>query len=262
MGKKLLDTSTHRTILDDMLKFASDLDQGSFINNNGSATGLFVGAKGIGKSLSCKVGLEAVSIQYLKVLALYIDFYGITDHHHRLNQLPLIDNIVMEALPFTLPWLHAAFLGSSGSALLEVVMEYLDKNGTRLMLVVDEMDELYRKKPTPVHGSTLGILQSLGNSRQGSVAIRLCGSSAVLPLLIGKNYREDTEFPLYKGAPNLNGTKYAVILVPTPFKRRYRSATASLPLSFASGPQHNCILQWNQSPSDAKSFSSGTCGYY
>ena len=98
----------------------------------------------------------------------------------------------------------------------------------RLFIVIDEMDELYRRHPQPAFSSTLGELQDLGNSEKGRVCVLLCGSSAVLPLLISVEYDDDdgilvsngirSQYPLLHGAPDLNCTKYKTLhlMSPTP----------------------------------------------
>ena len=105
----------------------------------------------------------------------------------------------------------------------DVVLESLMSKGKRLLLVVDEMDQLYRlnhaTSPDEARAAfrTLGSLALMGSVGGSVSAVLLCGSSAVLPLLITANATRDAglrqEYPAVVGAPNLNGTKYSELRV-------------------------------------------------
>eukprot|EP01041_Mallomonas_annulata_P007501 gene7501-15350_t len=93
------------------------------------------------------------------------------------------------------------------------MVEYFRKEDIKLMLLIDELDQLYKSN---LHSSlvTLHDLAYLGDQPTGQVSVIACGSSAMMrDLITGSgvtilNIR--AEFPRLVGAPNLNETKYLI----------------------------------------------------
>jgi hypothetical protein len=93
----------------------------------------------------------------------------------------------------------------------DVLLKYLMDVNANVFVFVDELDQLY-KTPNDVNLTTLHDLACLGNQPTGRVSVVLCGSSAMMEDLITaigvRNVKIADEFPLVKGAPSLNETKY------------------------------------------------------
>jgi hypothetical protein len=81
-----------------------------------------------------------------------------------------------------------------------------------LLLLVDELDQLYRCDPSEskFYQQHLSHLADLAENPEGYVAIVACGSSTSLESLRSTNMVAELapEFPLIKGATNLNSTKF------------------------------------------------------
>jgi len=90
-------------------------------------------------------------------------------------------------------------------------LAWLNEQQKKLFLIVDELDELYRKSPSLALENTLDELQGLGNKTTGTIAVVLCGSSLMLPALISRTTTDMMmkEFPMLKHAPDLNIHKYS-----------------------------------------------------
>jgi hypothetical protein len=103
-----------------------------------------------------------------------------------------------------------------------MVARALKREGKHVLLIVDDLDELYRVAPTDpsrfaIANETLYDLAWLGTQVTGRFGTLLCGSSAVTPLLIvGDSAELASEFPRVVGAPDLNGTKFREWRVPSP----------------------------------------------
>eukprot|EP00300_Choanocystis_sp_HF-7_P038888 c56380_g1_i1.p1 GENE.c56380_g1_i1~~c56380_g1_i1.p1 ORF type:complete len:248 (+),score=45.24 c56380_g1_i1:500-1243(+) len=96
-------------------------------------------------------------------------------------------------------------------------MDHLHNNKLRVLLVFDEVDQLYRvsDKTSDEALDVIGDFSSLGNSNAGLVSTILCGSSGALPILIsGKRH---ADYPLsQKSPPNLNASKFPSFHVSQP----------------------------------------------
>ncbi len=93
----------------------------------------------------------------------------------------------------------------------EMIVKKLQQHGKYVFLIVDHIDDLYRVSPTDTSSTiarnSLGDLAWLGNQCSGRFGVILCGSSASSPLLITCHANRE-EFPMLRGAPNLNYQKY------------------------------------------------------
>jgi hypothetical protein len=126
----------------------------------------------------------------------------------------LVDQGIMSPAAFT----HALHTDE----LIETVQESLIGRQLRLLLVVDDVDDLYRvdHAQTPAEGyaafRTLGSLAALGSWSGGMTAKLLCGSFA-LPQLLFCGAMHDPglrqQYPAVVGAPDLNDTKYSLFLL-------------------------------------------------
>ena len=129
-----------------------------------------------------------------------------------------------------LPQLIDAAAAARGAALgpLEAfgcstrITEALKEKGLRMLLLVDEVDELYRVNPSviarrePVF-QTLGRLGALGDGFSGRYGVLLCGSSSsTFTLVCGGTSSLAEWFPMVReGIPDLNGSKFSRKVVPS-----------------------------------------------
>ena len=201
-------TPAHVEMVNHLAGLVHKLSHDKFKGFNGVATGLLVGAKGIGKTQTCRRFLTRCAGEYPDVVMAYANYYAISKRGkpHQLRRVSLVHAVLLQLLPW---WSPSAMFGPDNSE--NDLLEYLERRDLRLMLVVDELDEMYRCASALQFHDTLGELQTLGNSTEGRVAVVLCGSSAVLPMLICANVQtvDKSEFRLLQSeVPNLNGNKY------------------------------------------------------
>ncbi len=211
----LYPTEAHVKLMEFLLQHLEGLSLG--YPTNGVHARTLVGAKGTGKSTLLRHFVEVVEALHPEVVAAYVTC---TDSGTEHLLLPVARHLVHLNIIDSHSSVDAAV---DGSKLHDLIMQSLYEKGKKLLLVVDEMDQLYRCIPQdaatfiPARRS-LSSLASLGD-RGGSVcAVLLCGSSAVLPLLITANGSRDlgivSEYPTVRGAPNFNGQKCSVFRLP------------------------------------------------
>jgi hypothetical protein len=97
--------------------------------------------------------------------------------------------------------------------LCQKIVGALKKSGKYLMLMVDELDQLYKLDGYKYRSAvtTLNNLAYFGNQPSGRVSVIVCGSSTLMEELITTNASDATrqDFPLVgTEAVNLNGTKF------------------------------------------------------
>lgn len=211
---RLYPTSTHKDMLETFLRLCEGLSSGAFVGHDGLASRLVVGSEGIGKTVTAKSFLDLGATLFDDVLVVYVNCAGVAEPQH----------------PLRIGSLAACIMCSLGlSSILDIwrcdgsaeeLIALLRRRNKRMLIIVDELDELYRLPGGTEVQETLGNLQVLGNSRKGVVATVICGSSATLPLLISQYVSPDIrkEFPTVYGAPNLNETRFRKqrIILPTP----------------------------------------------
>jgi len=128
-------------------------------------------------------------------------------HPHANNGLfaPICENL---HLRYGVDVNHQLLEQDPGLALFEILQKY----NLRLVIIVDELDQLYQAEPGnfPRLHDVLANLTRLGDQKSGRAFTVMCGSSAHLPSLIRaeKNPASLAAFPMLDGAPDLNGDKF------------------------------------------------------
>lgn len=206
----MFDTKTHRQIISILLGHAKSLSKGMYVNKSGSCSCTLVGAKGIGKT-ECFLNFMHLANQIVaNVIVVYVDFSGVGIGESILRNESLSATLCRELTKYGVQ--VVASDPENPLPLVYRLLEALQLTGLRLLLLVDELDQLYRCNLQPdTLISTLGELCVIGTQRTGSISVVLCGSSAMMENLISANAtplaRE--EFRLLEwGVPNLNCTKY------------------------------------------------------
>jgi hypothetical protein len=205
-------TPGHEDIFTLFLSLCRGLRGGNYVKKNGVATRVLVGAKGIGKTVSCRRFLDVGPTIFSELIMVYVNCEEISDSNHVLRRVSLSAAILAKIVPW---WnILDILLCSSGS---HALLDWLQRKNKRMIIIVDELDELYKLgcHDKSIPHATLGNLQAFGNSVLGAVSVVACGSSATLQALIAQNLTDDIirEFPVSHGAPNLNGTKFSAVRV-------------------------------------------------
>mmetsp|Transcript_23372 Transcript_23372/g.31990 ORF Transcript_23372/g.31990 Transcript_23372/m.31990 type:complete len:490 (+) Transcript_23372:83-1552(+) len=200
-------TQAHLGIYDVLLAHCRNLSSGKYKGRRGECCSTLVGAKGIGKTSSLQIFTKICKFMIPNVHVVYVNFNNICSSGPKFLEFSLITLIMnqLRQLGLVVPEV------GEEEAPKDVLLTYLQTADINVLVLIDELDQLY-KTVLPVNEITLHDLACLGNQPTGRVSVVLCGSSAMMEDLITTNGVKDTnivdEFPLLKGAPNLNSTKY------------------------------------------------------
>lgn len=219
IGSPLYTTASHQQILIALVHQASLLQQGRFKGSNGAHARLLHGPKGIGKTFMLRAFAAVCQEAFPDVIPVYITF---GDKGLRASWLRELD--IMEAVAKQLARHGVDVKTDEDTSPPVAVFEALERQGKKLLLLVDEIDQLYRVSPQDIEfdsaRSSLACLAFVGDrGGAGVVSAVLCGSSAICPFLVTANAHAGwmrAEFPLVVGAPNLNGQKYRIWRVSAP----------------------------------------------
>ena len=203
----LFHTAAHATLLRVLVDHARTLSAGYFKGINGAPCRTLLGARGIGKSALMRAFALVAPSAFPGLMPVYLSGQGITHPLHALHAGHLQDVLAAAAEQQHLPFNNVRMLPT----------------GRRLLLLVDEVDDLYRVSAVdPALArrvlATLGMLCRLGDRTDGNSSVLLCGSSsATYRLVQGMNARLEHTFPLVRlGIPDLNCTKFECLRLPAP----------------------------------------------
>ena len=200
-------TSAHAALLRVLVSHARTLAAGLYNGTNGAHCRTLVGARGIGKSALMRAFALVAPSAFPSLLPVYLTGHGILQPQHVLQAGHLQSAVAAAAAQQNVPFVALSNLPT----------------GRRLLLLVDEFDDLYRvpaSAPALVQNvlATLGMLGALGDRTDGNCSVLLCGSSSsTYDLVQGKSDRLGREFPLAAGGiPDLNCTKFDRLRLPAP----------------------------------------------
>ena len=210
----LFSTLAHGALVGELVTHARNLSQGRYVGFNGACCRTLVGARGIGKSAMLQAFALAGASAFPGVIPVYLSGTALSDPSHAL-QAGHIRSILVAAAR---PW-GVEVDSSMGPYALSTALQ---SRGQRMLLLVDEFDELFKHAVDDslrrnVQAS-LAILQHLGNQASGLYSVLLCGSSSSTYKLVCS---EDAahlgkKFPLLAlGTPNLNSDKFQRTLLPS-----------------------------------------------
>lgn len=204
-------TEAHLSLLHTLVSHTQQLALGLFRGSVGPACRTLVGAQGIGKTALLRSFSVVAASAFPGVMPLYVSGAGLSSPQSSFQTACLHE-------------LAKAALATRGVRVEQRggITAALRAHNLRLLLLVDEVDELYRvsdKQPllqTNVLRS-LGLLGSLGDGDSGRYGVLLCGSSSsTYALVCGGSPGLGEWFPLVKGGiPDLNSTKFSMALVPS-----------------------------------------------
>jgi len=222
-GDEVYATPSHQEVMRALLWHSARLDEGFFVNNNGAHARLLQGAKGIGKSTMLREFTYVCQTLYPSIVPIYITFNDVKRRDSVMRRMDIME-VIAEQL--RLRGIPVAADGDIFSPLSVRVTEALAATARarggqplRVLLLVDEIDELYREPAGDENAlSCLADLAYFGDRTSGLFSVLLCGASAVTPLLITCNASSAlrAEFPLLNGAPDLKSHKYRVWRIPSP----------------------------------------------
>mmetsp|Transcript_7068 Transcript_7068/g.26473 ORF Transcript_7068/g.26473 Transcript_7068/m.26473 type:complete len:208 (+) Transcript_7068:2494-3117(+) len=194
-------TSPKEKIINFALGLVPELLTDGLRGDHGGTSHLLLGPKGIGKTNTLRSLSVCLSLMHPDLIVIYIDY---------LNNAPAPSAHLREALLRRIP--EASFPDDSLRVPMDVLMEQYAHYDLKALVIVDELDQVYRRDDNEHGRQILDELAFLGSNPHGSNVVIACGSSAVLPQLISRNgshhetIRE--EYPLVKQCANLNGTKF------------------------------------------------------
>ena len=195
----LFHTVAHAALLRELVTRARALAAGGYKGSNGGPCRTLVGARGIGKTAVLRAFALVAPSAFPSLLPVYLTGQGLMQREH-----------VLQAG-------HLQAVLSAAAAQQRLPLDRLTKlpAGRRLLLLMDEFDDLYRapaSAPALVHNvlTTLWELHALGNRIDGNSSVLLCGSSSsTYSLVQGDGARMGGRFPLaLGGVPDLNSTKF------------------------------------------------------
>jgi hypothetical protein len=214
------ETVALRGLVDEMLAITQGLVEGDFRGQNGHATRVLVGPKGVGKTTALKAFAAVAQAVFPQVVPIYINLDG--------NKGVLNESIGEHV--------RVAVGAPEGMTVADDISEFLVKQQQVMLLLVDEAATLYSAHvPRDACIHSLAFLRGLGSEAQttGRVSAILCGSTDALPVLIHKSgdiYRDypslsDT-YPHVREAESLNGDKYHIFDIFLSWQDAERSARA------------------------------------
>jgi Cdc6-like AAA superfamily ATPase len=176
----LYNTPAHLALSQFLLHHLKTLNRGTF-PVNGTHARTIIGPQGMGKSTVLRQLVRAADVAFPKVISVYVS-YEVPRREELIVTVArhLVDRGVMGPSTFA--------DASRADSLDDTVMDTLHSQGRRLLLVVDEIDHLYRvdhaKNPQEAYAAfrSLGSLALLGSVAGGVSKVLLCGSSTALPL--------------------------------------------------------------------------------
>jgi hypothetical protein len=216
----IFQTPVHRALTKGLVVHASMLSEGAFVGTNGMHARTIVGPKGVGKTTVLRQFVHVCEAAFPNVVPVYVSC-------NDMAASPLSHQSILRVVAGVLQdrgIISGETIAGATFMLYQAVVTALRAAGKFVLLVVDELDELYRVAPSDagLWGCalvSLANLSSIGNFVTGRFCVMVCGSSAVLPLLVTCNGMSvqsiRTDFPRLTGAPNLNGTKFKVLRLPS-----------------------------------------------
>jgi hypothetical protein len=205
--ERIFDTRAHREIYSVLIGHLKNLHDGKYKGKQGVSCSTLVGAKGIGKT-ACFKTFTMLAKFIRPAMVLYISFNNVLSDGSRLRTHSLARVISDE-----LSKQGVVIAENNHLTTCENVIEGLIKGNRKLLVLIDELDQLYKLdgNSIPAAQSTIHDLAYFGNQSSGMMSILVCGSSALMENLITTNSNDQIrdEFPLLRsGAINLNSTKY------------------------------------------------------
>lgn len=209
----LFHTPSHQELIKALVLHSSRLHSNDFRGSNGSHARLLQGAKGIGKTTVLRAYVDLCEAAFPSVIAIYVSF-------NEIGASPFATRGLLDVVADTLRS-RGVHVATDGREELKVaIARALLETDKRVLLLVDEIDELYRVAPGDAAAFAAGFQSLSALAWMGDRTLGLFSVLLWCPLLITCNALgladAVKEFPRLHGAPNLNGQKYKVWRIPTP----------------------------------------------
>lgn len=208
----LLDTESHLTLLAAWVQRAEQLRAGNYKGLNGVACRVLLGARGIGKTNVMLALSYACSTVFPDIIPLWVTG-AVLDEDSSFRKMDLEDLMIATVRA------HGVAVDESKGAF--ALTDALEKAGKRMLVVVDEVEQLYCVDSSETNMrqhaiDTLRFLQGLGNQKSGRYAVLLCSSSAFTYSLLFRGINEHmlSRFPVLRSSPDLNSSKFEPLPIP------------------------------------------------
>ena len=213
----LFSTRAHMDLASFLLHHLEALARPQGFPSNGVHGRTIVGSQGIGKSTVLRHIVQVSQALHSNVVAVYVSCTDNSPTH-------ILEPVALHLLAAgVIDHRRDVESAAVDNKLHDLLMTSLYLKKKKLLLVVDDMEQLYRCNPGDVDTfvaarRSLSSLASIGE-RGGSVcSVLLCGNSFFLPLLITANGSRDAaivkEYPTVYGAPSLNGQRFSEVRIP------------------------------------------------
>ena len=175
---------------------------------------------GIGKSTTFQAFTDVCSVVFPSVVPIYITCLNLNAEHplatHALYRT-ILNNLQSRGyIQF-----DEADEGKTTQELLFAKLEHYPGVHLRIVIIIDELDQLYMRNPRDEPDMcrqllrTLSEIGYLGEQKSGFILTFLCGSSTRLYQLVTavKDDESIKIFPVLASAPNLNPTKFCLLRI-------------------------------------------------
>jgi hypothetical protein len=210
----IFQTVAHASLLETLVGHARALVAGDFEGSNGTACRTLVGPRGIGKTVLLRAFAAVAASAFPSLVVVYVTGEGVKQRRTSSFRAGDLGDVIEAAARAR----GADAVLHSGPRALHAALRLA---GLRVLLLLDEVDELYRV--TEADGdarthvlSSLGALQATSSSTTGLFGVLACGSSASTHALICADAQFGDKFPLVRaGVPDLNDTKFRRLSIET-----------------------------------------------
>lgn len=212
---------SHNEMVESLLKFCQGLSSGRYFGTTGIHARTLQAPKGEGKTTILRAFAAVCQSMFPDVIPVYISLANFR-RSKALRTSP-VDEVVLDQLILHGVLKREEITGDPYFDPTVLISDVLERSNQRVLLLVDEFDELYRvdrmdePELTRIAKDSMGSLSAFANLTTGRVGVVACGSTASLRKLLACTPGTDRsfydEFPNLRGAPHLNGTKFSRFVV-------------------------------------------------
>jgi Cdc6-like AAA superfamily ATPase len=157
LGTREYRSRAHEELVHAVTEHARALQNNAFEHRNGNHARLLLGPKGIGKSFVLEKFTHVCQKVFPNVIPIYVTFNEVASTHSPFNTSSLLESVADELTK------HYIVADRKASNLPQILVNALKQHNKRVLLVVDDIDQLYRVNPNDkelfkLAGYSLGTL--------------------------------------------------------------------------------------------------------